>query len=588
MTQNIKKAVDVTNYLVALPSSRYLLSAILFLGILLGIFAEYSGEFNFDLITQGAMTGIFILTIPAFLSAATIKLMIRKVSFKRILATTLIGEILYALTYSLSIFLSMSSVQYSQFAVFIGSAFVFVIWYAVARIFFVLKWRSFLFAIVQLIFHAFFLMSSTVIDLGASPVSILIKFYVSALVLLGAIYIFFAIINAPMKRNFGYSSIDAFSMFMSQWLYDKKDIEEAFEAVGERVKTILSAFVFERKNDRIVFLTPYVHYGPFGNLGGSQFSRLLSSKIKKKYGASTFVFHGTVTHDLNPSSSDEISRIMNAFDKMYANGSPKPSKISFSKGVYKECTADALLFDDGAFIGVSRAPRVTEDINFGLGLSMISKAENFVKSATVVDQHNAETGEVTSFEPGSEVGYNYTHAVVNSLTEKTKPLPLKIGISEKSVKSEFIGGANIKIAIFSSSPKYILVLIDSNGITPEFKSRIEEEIRKIGREHNEEWEVGVYTTDTHEINTVQGVLNPLREDPAIIDEIKKGVIEAHKDLQPAKCCALKEWFNIDVLGPKQSIEIISTINSIIAVSKIAAPLIIFGAVIAILWILSRL
>jgi len=54
------------------------------------------------------------------------------------------------------------------------------------------------------------------IDTG-DPFNVLLKFYISSFVLLAGLYIFFLLINAPMKRTFGVASTDAVSMFFSQW-----------------------------------------------------------------------------------------------------------------------------------------------------------------------------------------------------------------------------------------------------------------------------------------------------------------------------------------------------------------------------------
>ena len=74
-------------------------------------------------------------------------------------------------------------------------------------------------------------------------------------------------------------------------------------------------------------------------------------------------------------------------------------------------------------VSLSRAPKVTEDINFGLGLALISTAEKNTDTAMVVDQHNAETGEITSFEPGSETGFNYLQAIEKAVFMKTQSKP---------------------------------------------------------------------------------------------------------------------------------------------------------------------
>jgi len=589
-SSNISSAVDLTNYLIALPNTNYLLFFIFLVGIIFGILSNIYINSGIDLFVLGGFSGIFILVIPTLLSALFVKIVIRKTDFKKIIATTVVGEIIYAITYLLSLSITHFDSRYSQWVLFIGSAFVFVLWYYVSRLIFSVKWKALLSSVFQLIFYAIFLMSSSLFLFNAStPAEILFKFYLSSFLLLGAIYLFFRIINAPMKKSFGFSSFDAFSMFMAQWLYGKKDMEKAFMDVGTDCRTLLSMFVFKRKNDKKIFLVPYIHFGPFGNLGGSNFSFLISDALNKKYGAQTFVFHGTVTHDLNPNLSSEISKILSVCDSCLSNSSFKKAEVSYSRGKYKECFVDNLMFGDSAFISLSRAPNVTEDINFGLGLSLISTAEKYCNSATVVDQHNAETGEITSFEPGSIIGYNYLEALEDSFSKKKiRSSKLESGFSECYPFNHAMGDAGVKVAMFSTKPIYVLILIDSNGITPNFRKIIIDEIKKMGSSKNQKWEVGVFTTDTHKSNGVTGVSNPLTYDFSLLNDVKTSVLGAMLDMQPTSIYSTKKWFNISVLGPKQSIELVSTVNSIVAVAKVSAPIIIFGAVLAIIWVLSKL
>jgi putative membrane protein len=332
-----------------------------------------------------------------------------------------------------------------------------------------------------------------------------------------------------------------------------------------------------------MFVVPNVHFGPFGNLGGSEFSYLLSEEGKKKFRAHTFVFHGTVTHDLNPTSSSELDKITGAIERILKRSKYSNHNVALSTAKSDECIAESLIFGDSSFTGVTRAPLVTEDINFGLGLSMSLEAEKHVKNSIIADQHNAETGELTSFEPGSEIGYKYIMAVKDSVSKKLKQEKLKIGISEKHPASESLGQAGIKIAVLSTFPNYVLVLLDSNGVTPGFRNRIKKEVMKLGN-----YKVGVYTTDTHQTNAIRGVLNPVKEDPILMKAILEGVKEAVDDMQDASTFVDKEWFEIRAIGARHATELVSTVNSIVAVAKITAPLILIGAILVILAILSRL
>ncbi len=579
---NLRKAVDLTSYLFVLPSMPVIFLGMALAALLFGLAINIIGPPE-NLLLNSLRDGAMLLFIPALLSAVVVKMFIRRMPLKRILATAFAGELVYGFAYAISFFVADISEFYGELVLLIGAALVFVLWYVIARLVFILKYRSIIFSMIQLLFYSIFLFSSHTIAMAETTLfDWATKAFISSFILLGALYLFFFIINAPMKKTFGVSSTDAFSLFIGQWIYRKNDLERAFEKVGENARTLVGVLGFKRQKDRILFIVPHVHFGPFGNLGGSEFSHIIAEETKGKYGANAFVFHGTVTHDLNPTSSSEVNRITGAVGRILKRSEYTAKTVSLSRGKSAECTADALMLGDDAFVGVSRAPFVTEDINFGLGLSMLLKAEKHAGKAVIVDQHNAETGEITSFEPGSEIGYNYIKAVEKSLLKKKKQQKLKIGISEKHPESPTLGSAGVKIAVISTSPSYAVVLLDANGITPDFKEKIENEVKKLGK-----FEVGVFTTDTHQTNVVRGVLNPAKEEMEIIKAVRAGVKEAVADMQDASAFVDREWFDIRVLGAKHAIEIVSTVNSIVAVAKITAPLILIGAIVVLLAIVSK-
>lgn len=587
---NLKQAVKLTNAFISLPRAEYLLSSMILIGILFGVLASLvqpKGPIA-DQVLQGSLEGVFLLSIPAVLTSLLIKMMIRRIPFRRILAASLVGQIIYALAYLAYASFAPTSFPYREAIIFFAASLAFAIWFVIARFVFILKWRAVLFASLQVIIYGIFLLTGSTIAVSGDPLWIIAKFFIASIVFLGFVYLFFMIINAPMKKSFGLSTLDAVSLFLSHWFYESRDIEEEFERVGEEAETLLSAFLFKRKSGTTAFVIPYVHFGPFGSLGGSNFTYLLAEELKKRHGIDAFVFHGTVTHDLNPVASTELDKITSAFSSAYKKCRFAPSTAAFSRGSSQECFSESLIFNNSAFAAVSRAPETTEDVNFGLGLAMMSAGEKYVPMVAAIDQHNAETGDITSFEPGSGVGFNYISAVSDSLSKKFRRQKLEVGFSQKTAELPQLGLAGIKIAIFSTKPAYALILIDSNGVKPETRESIIEAAKEAARERGIQLEAGVYTTDTHSVNKVRGVLNPLGDEGALLDAVHSGVQEAIQDMQPATFSSFKENFKIHVLGAKQSIEIISTINAIVAVAKIAAPIVIIGSIISILWLVSKM
>lgn len=580
MSNNINRAVSLTSLLISLPPSRYLVLFMVLFGFLFGILAKLPG-LNPPAILLSLTYGFLVFSLPSILTAALIWLFIRTTPIRRILALSLAGQLIYAVAFLISLFVFSFDTFWAQAVLLFGSSVVFLLWYVIARFVFLLKYRSLLFAIIQLLLCLIFLFwtnSATVF--GGTVFSTATKFYVSALVVLGSLLLFFFIINAPMKKNLGVKSTDALSLFFSQWLYHNKDMEKTFEKVGEVAKTLVSVIGFKRQNDEILLVTPYVHFGPFGNLGGSEFSYLICDAISSRFGAKSLVFHGSVTHDLNPVSTSQMDVILDSIDSMRKNSKYSQSDTSLVVGSFEEAKSYLLKVGNSSLVSVSRAPHTTEDINFGLGLSLINLAKKNFDSVMLVDQHNSETGEITSFEPGSVIGYNYHMAIEDSLkkAQKSKNCPLKVGYSESGVlKSSSIGSAGIKVVSISTDPISVIILIDSNGVSPQFKDQLDRSALDAAKSLNLSVVPMLCTTDTHQLNNVRGVLNPLKEEGETLSLVSSLVKKSLSDMVPSTSFASSSWVDVKVIGAKQSIELISTVNSIVAISKFILPLILLAS-----------
>jgi putative membrane protein len=424
--------------------------------------------------------------------------------------------------------------------------------------------------------------------------------YLGSFVFLAALYAFFYVISAPMKKNLGISSMDALSMFASQWLYGDKGLEEVFDEMGEEAETLVWLCEFSGKQNRALFVVPYIHYGPFGNLGGSEFTHMISEALEKhELGKGTaskaetrevFVFHGTATHDFNPVSSSEIHKVVSACQRAMRKLRLAPGRMAFSCCRMGTVRASAYHINDSAFVSYSRAPRTTEDVSLGLGLALMENARRTCKSVGVVDEHNAETGDITSVEVGSPIGFEMLDATRKLFDTESKRSGFKFGCASGNISVETIGRNGVKLALFSQGKKLnALLLVDSNGIVPEFRAEIVDLFEHLGRECGCACRGEVMTTDTHQINTVRGVLNPLGSERRgdFCQLVRRLFYEANGRMEEVKFDSAEERFGIKVFGSGQSIEIASTINAVVAVLRIALPLILIASALVLLWALGK-
>jgi len=118
--------------------------------------------------------------------------------------------------------------------------------------------------------------------------------------------------------------------------------------------------------------------------------------------------------------------------------------------------------------------------------------------------------------------------------------------------------------------KTAYILLDANNMVIGFRDEILTAVEKLGLDHAE-----VMTTDTHFVNTLSGGHNPLgtKDRDIIVAKTVECVKNALNDLEPVLVGAeTVKLSSINTLGPTHATELVTTITSIVAVSRIVAPL----------------
>ncbi len=598
MSQVKKEALVLSKYFVTLPhpaKTTLMIVAVSFLfGVLFGV-ARNTAASPFEFLASG-IEGLFLLAFPAILSSAGLFLMRRKAIFRRSVFLGLITTVLYGLFYLVSFALA-GVWPASSNLIYVGFGFAFVLWYFMLLLAFDFRKTAFLFATMQMVLFAVFLLAHGGPGAGASLQGLLIRIYLASFVLLAALYVLFYVVSAPMKKNLGVSGMDALSMFSSQWLYGEKDLEEAFDWLGEEAETLVWVGRFEGRRNHALFVVPYIHFGPFGNLGGSEFTWMISEALSQRQpgwaGAKhdVFVFHGTATHDLNPVLSGEIGKVVGACQKVIRGLKMASARMDFSSCRVGTVRAAAFRINDSAFVSYSRAPRTTEDVSLGLGLALMENAKRACRSVCVVDEHNAETGDISSVEVGSPIGFEMLDATSRLFSSRAKQSRFLFGCASGSLPLDTIGKNGIRLALFSRKRKMnAILLIDSNGIVPAFRSDLIELLSALGNEHGFSCRGEVMTTDTHQINAVQGVLNPVGTERRgdLMMAVRRLFSDARGRMEEVKFDSGSERFRLKVFGAGQSAEIASTINAVVAILRVALPLILIVSAALLLWALGKL
>lgn len=427
--------------------------------------------------------------------------------------------------------------------------------------------------------------------------SLFIKVIVANIIFLLAIYSFVSVIESPMRKNLGIGLLDLVSLFISHVGEGNGSLEKVFEDIGEPIDTLVGIVSFRRKNETVgvvddniksLFISPCVHPGPIGSIGGSNMPTILANRFENF----TMVAHGPSTHDFNPVSQKEITKIEDVVKNSLKNINYKDKASKFIRYSEGKAKIGVQFFNDSMIMLSTFAPSGSDDIEFGVGLSMMSQSRKQcnVENSIVVDCHNSFNEDKGRVLPGNPEVFEFLDTIDKITCEDTEK-GIKLGCAENLMedldKNNGVGESGLKLMVIDvQNQKTAYVLLDSNNMELGFREKIINAIKSDNKLDIDDIEV--MTTDTHFVNTLSNGYNPVgitkREE--IIEYIKSSIKNAIEDLEAVEVgCSIERINELNTFGPNNSIELVSTISSIVAVSKIMAPIIFILAILFVfIWI----
>ena len=452
--------------------------------------------------------------------------------------------------------------------------------------------NSFLIAIFQpLLMNGMLIITSFLNDIeGMFELGLfttIFKVVIASLIFLLAIYSLISVVNSPMKKNLGFGALDILSYFISHMNEGSNSIEELFDNAGEAIDTYVGVSSFRKLDGDIkaLFISPCVHPGPLGDIGGSNMPTILANS----FDSFTMVAHGPSTHDFNPVSSKEIVKIEDAVRKALDKMEYSPFASEFIRYSYKKANIGAQFFKNGSILLSTFAPSGSDDIEYGVGLATLFESQRVLgtKSNILVDCHNSFNPEKGEVLPGNPELFQLLDAI-KLIQKKDLEYEIQVGCNHTDLggfdKHQGIGESGLKTMVIEvNGQRTAYALFDSNNMELGFRETIFNAVHDLEID-----EIEVMTSDTHTVNTLSSGYNPVGtvEKEKIIEYLKLSIKEAINDLEPVEAGTnIERIYNLKTFGPNNSTELISTISSIIAVSKIIAPLIFIVAFIFVLiWI----
>jgi putative membrane protein len=588
-----EKAADLTHFIFEVPSYRKLVFVMLSVSFLAGFLLHAAFKVGghqplLDSVFFGGADGVILFGIPALVASVLATSILSLSSFRQaskyFLLIAVISMSVFVATYLLGL-AAIGGLAFpakaTEFVLF-AAALMIAIWFVSLRVPLTFDWKksivvAFVHPLLQLSF--LFLWRAYALVEIHSPVLLALQFGVASAVLLLAMWSLMVIINAPVKRNFGVSAIQASALFFAQWMKGGKGLEEIIAEVGALIETEVGTVGFRTRDGKLKasFVVPLVHFGPVGTLGGSEYPALISAEISRKLGGTHFVFHGTVTHDYNPVFSSSHVHISQKAAELLGNArgySPNAEAWESRDGNTRVFML-AVGRDRQAFAALTRAPYKTDDISLSLGFS----ARNLILSkgfshAIVVDMHNS-CGDELDMTAGSSAYYELEDSIRDLALQSEGRLQMGIAFDSLSdfTPAQGIGRAGLRAAVFKIAKKrYCIILLDANNAYPTFRMHILESLAQYCFDF-----VDIFTTDSHAVNVVGGVHNPLGGSVSshqLVHRVKAAVARAVADIEPVSAKASSCRISIHVLGANRTSELVSTINAVIAILRIIGPVIV--------------
>jgi len=596
-----KNIMGLSKYIMSLPSTRISLLSMIFLSFIIGavgfLLDPIKAGFLEDIV-DGGTSGVIIFGFGSIMAGALTQPWVnslggRRMKMKQSMFLAFFSMLIFSIVYLMGCICStLFGVDIINFIV-LASAFIFafrllVIW-GTSNISFL---NSMLIAatqpalIISIDIMVMFL-SLTTTNIGYfSILAFLVKAIIASAILVLAVYSFVLVVESPMRRNLGVGSLEFLSLFLSHITENSPALEGLFEEIGEPIDTIVGVIAFKKGSKlKGLFLSPSVHPGPIGSIGGGNMPTLLA----EKFNTFTMVAHGPSTHDFNPVSTKEIEKIEKAVKSALDSMEYHSRASRFYRLENGNAKIGVQFFGDDLLLLVTMAPCGFDDIDFGVGLSLINLAKSRCNSKNVilVDCHNSFKGEASRVMPGNSEVFD----LIDALEELKCPRgmgDLKVGCASNALeglsKEDGVGQSGVKVFLVEvNGQRTAYILLDANNMVQGFREEILESVKSLGIEDGE-----VMTSDTHYVNTFSGGHNPVgkRKRNRILEGIIECVKSAIDDLEPVEAaCATVRVENLNTLGPTNSTELVSTISSIVAVSRILAPIIFMVALFfVLLWI----
>lgn len=412
---------------------------------------------------------------------------------------------------------------------------------------------------------------------------LLMAYLVGSTIALAVGYIFY--IDRISRKIIGVSVYSYLKGFIDSWVInDPTTLENLISQNSVTVKSEIDYIVIpDLPLFPLLILVPYFHFGPFKNVGSSDFPALVSKYFYNKNGMAVMTFHSPSIHSLDIPNKAEIYKIVKSIDDF--SNPTIVNTVSNILTMKSRSSTVHLVKMDGVVVVFLEAeemedvpPKVIKEIRMAAG-------ELGYKHAIIVDSHNSLT----------KIRYKLSNELVNEMIVLAKKAlkegvsldtyPFKAGFTKINLPSinidSGLGSSGISILVWETlTSRNIIINFDSNNLSPHLRSALFNMAKELF-----EANIIVTTNDTHEVSAVPlnirgyNILGERREDiKMILHYIRIGILKCLEKMKESDILVYNKMFNVDVIG----MDALEKLNKVLDASYAAAKKILYRLIIPVL------
>jgi putative membrane protein len=314
--------------------------------------------------------------------------------------------------------------------------------------------------------------------------------------------LFIFLLDRMGKKEYDVHAIPLFRAFMLNWVVGLNDPFERFlEKLGKNELIEIMLLKFDALRTKAAIIVPFVHPGPFKNIGSSLLPSQLKHEFEKKLNCNACTPLGILGHELDLASQAQNKKIIKSVIDASVFATSKDTASPFVKVTEDNCTASCQIFGKTAFLSFTLAPETTEDLPQELGVYVREEAKKLgIDNTIVVNAHNSITDKM-------ELDISLTALKTVAIKSLKKALslphyPFEIGIEtifpkEFTLRDGLGPGGITSLVVNVAEQKTSYVVIDGNNMISGLREKIILLLKsKIVHEAE------IFTTDTHAVSAV--------------------------------------------------------------------------------------